>query len=101
MNRLELLLQVELALILEERAAHLVVYLALESQQLDFRSQQLGEHAKQREQGGRLQQRLTSLDAHAQVRGDAECLSRRAVGALNERHDLRRNAPVQGDVLLE
>ena len=35
-NRLELLLEVELALILEQRAAHVVVDLSLETQQLDL-----------------------------------------------------------------
>ena len=50
MDRLELLLQVELALILKQRAAHFVIYFPLESQQLDFRSQHLGEHAEEREQ---------------------------------------------------
>ena len=35
-DRLELLLQIELALILEERAAHLALDLALEAQDLDL-----------------------------------------------------------------
>ena len=56
MNDAELLLQVELALILEHRAAHIVVDLSLEAQQLDFSRQQLGQHLQQASQGVHFEQ---------------------------------------------
>ena len=43
MNGLELFLQVELALILEQSAANVIVDLALELQQLAFARQRVGE----------------------------------------------------------
>jgi hypothetical protein len=49
-NCLELLLQIELALVLKERTAYVVVDLSLEAQQLDFRAQYLGEHSVECEQ---------------------------------------------------
>ena len=101
MNRLQLLLQIELALVLEERAPHLVIDLSLQAQELALGAQHFRQHAKQREQRGRLEQGLTSLHAHAQVRGNTEGLPRRAVGSLDERDDLRGNTPVQGDIFFE
>ena len=100
-DRLELLLQVELALVLEERAAHLLVELSLETKQFGFARQQLAQRVEQRGNVRRLEQRLPDLDANGEVRRDAVRLSPDRVRALDERHDFVGNAPVERDVLLE
>jgi hypothetical protein len=100
-DRLELLLQIELALVLEQRATHVVVDLSLELEQVDLARERVGERA---EQGGQLvdrEQRLPPVEPRPEVRGDAERLSRRRLGALNDRHELRGKPPMQRDVLLE
>ena len=101
MDRLELLLQIELALVLEQRAAHVVVDLPLELEQVDLARERLAERA---EQGGEVadrQQPLPPIEPRAEVRRDAERLPRRRVRALNQRDELRRKPPMNGDVLLE
>ena len=50
MDRLELLLEVELALVLEQRAAHVVVDLSLELEQIDLARQHVRQRAQQRGQ---------------------------------------------------
>ena len=101
MDRLELLLQVELALVLEERAAHVVVDLALEPEQIDLAREQVAERAQQ---GGELvdrEQPLTPVQPRADVRGNPEGLARRRLRALDERDELAGQPPMQRDVLLE
>jgi hypothetical protein len=101
MDGLELFLQIELALILKERATNLFVELALETKQLRLG----GEHLIQGfEQCGNVrcrQELLTYIDAHGEMGGDAIGLPRQRIRALNERDHLVRDAPVQRDVLLE
>src|SRR6185436_10243359 len=59
----QLLLEIELALVLEHRPAHVVIDLSLETQQLDFAGEELGEHLEQASQRVGLEQRLTELEA--------------------------------------
>src|SRR5687767_2178698 len=47
MNRAQLLLQIELALVLEDRALHIVLDLPLETEQLQFRREELGDARQQ------------------------------------------------------
>src|SRR4029078_11765593 len=97
----QLLLEVELALVLEHRAANVVVDLPLQSQQLDFPGQELTEHLQQMPQRLCLEQRLTQLEPNRDVCSDSERLSLDGVGALDDRDDLPRDATVESDVLLE
>jgi hypothetical protein len=97
----QLLLQVELTLVLEHRAANIVVDLPFQSEQVDFTGQELTEHFQQMAQRLCLEQRLAELEPHRDVRGDSECLPLRGVGALDDRDDLCRDAPVKSDVFLE
>ena len=101
MNRLQLFLEIELALILEERAAHLVVELALEAEQLDLARQHLAERVEELREGRRLEQRLSRLDAHGEMRRDPVGLALDGFRALNDGNDLVRNSAVERDVLLE
>ncbi len=101
MDRLELLVQVELALVLEERAAHFLVELSLEAEQFGFAHEELIEGVEQRWNVRRLEKCLADLDTNGEVRRDPVRLSPDRVGALYERHDLVRDAPVERDVLLE
>src|SRR6185436_2899024 len=55
-NDPKLFLEVELALVLEHRTAHVVVDFPLETEQLDFARQQFGEHFQQSPQGIGLEQ---------------------------------------------
>src|ERR1700737_1138986 len=101
MNYAQLLLEIELALILEHRSTHVVVDLALEAEQLDLSGQDLAQHLQQMPQRGGFQQRLAQLESHSNVGCHAECLPLRRFSALDDRNDLRRNAAVEADVLLE
>ena len=100
-NGPELLLQVELALVLEEGPAHVVLDLPLEAQQLRLTGRELGECVKEVHQAWHLEQRLSRFMPHGEVRGDAAPLPFGARGALHQRGDLRRKTAVLGDVLLE
>ena len=101
MNRLELFLEIKLALVLKERPPNLLVELALEAQQLDLARKNVLECVEQLCRRRRFEQCLTHLDAHGQVCGNAVRLTRHAVGALHECDDLVRDAAVQRHVLLE
>ncbi len=100
-DRLELLVQVELALVLEQRAAHFLVELSLEAKQFGFAHQQLVQGVEQRGNVGCLEQRLPDLDANREVRRDAVGLAPDRIRALYERDDFVGNAPMERDVLLE
>ena len=100
-NRLELFLEIELALILEERSANFLVELSLEAQQLDFARQHLAHRVEKLRDVWRLEQRLPRLQADREVRRDSVRLALDGVGALHERDDFVRNATVQRDVFLE
>jgi hypothetical protein len=100
-NCLELLLQVELALVLEQRAAHFLVELALEAEQLDLARQYLAQSLEQLRHRGRFEQRLASLHANREVGGNAVRLPRHRVRALHYRHDLVGNPAMECHVFLE
>jgi hypothetical protein len=76
-NGLQLLLQVELALVLEERTAHVVVDLTLQAQQLDLAAQHSVERLEYRGPVGDLEQALTPVEPRAKVRRHPEHLPRR------------------------
>src|SRR5689334_19569787 len=101
MNRLELFLEIELALILEERPSHFLVELSLESQKLDLAAEHLAERVEKLRKRRCLEERLPCLDAHRKVRRDAVCLTLDGIGALNDRDHLVRNSPMECDVFLE
>src|SRR5687767_9747342 len=100
MDYAQLLLQVELALVLEHRTAHIVVDLALEPQQLDLTREQLAQHLQQLAESVGFEQRLAQLESHRDVRRDAERLTLSGLRALDDRDDLRRYAAVEAHVLL-
>ena len=101
MNRLELLLQIELALILEERAANLPLDLALETQDLDLGGERVREMREERADVRGLQIFLPLLESHEHVRGDRERLLLARLRPLHERHHFGGQAAMQRDVLLE
>ena len=101
MDRAQLLLQVELALVLEQRPAHIVLDLAFEAEQFRLARGQFRERAEQVHQAGRLEQRLARLMAQGEVRGDAAALPFEAAGRLHQRRDFRRQAAMVRDVFLE
>ena len=88
----QLLLQVELALVLEHRSANVVVDLPLEPQQLDLARQKLAQHLQQVPQRVGFEQRLPELEPNGNVRRHAECLPLRGIGALDDRDDFRRES---------
>jgi len=100
-DRLELFLEIELALILKQRAAHILVDLPFQLEQIDLAREHVAERAKESRELVDGQQRLPSIEPHAEVRRDPERLPRRRLGALDDRHQLGREPPVQRDVLLE
>src|SRR5438105_5302386 len=100
-NDAQLLLQVELALILEHRAAYVVVDLPLQAQQLDLTRQQLGEHLQQASQRIRFQQRLTELEPNRHVSSYTKSLSLGGVGALNDGDYFSGDTAVETYILLE
>jgi len=100
-NYAQLLLEVELALVLEHRPTNIIVDLPLESEELDFRREHLAEHLQQLPKRLGLQQRLSQLEPHRDVRSNSKSLPLRGLGTLDDRDDLRRNAAVEADVLLE
>ena len=77
MNRLELLLKIELALVLEERATHVVVDLSLELEQVDLARERLAECAEQGSEVHGLEQPLAAVETRAEMRRDTERLPRR------------------------
>ena len=101
MDRLQLLVQVELALVLEKRAAHLLVELSLEAEQFGFAHEKLVQRVEQCGDVRRLEKRLADLDANGEVRRDTVRLPADRVSALYQRHDFVGNAAVERDVLLE
>ena len=103
-NRLQLLLEVELALILEERAAHVVVDLALEPQQLDLAARAARRAIEQvlGSVGDSSSALARPRGARARCAAIAERLPLVGVSALwTTATHLGRNAPVQADVFLE
>ena len=100
-NRLQLLLEIELALVLDERPADLVVELSFEAQHLDFGADHVVQLAEEIGQRVSLEQALPRLVSDRQMRGDAVRLAFRRIGRLNHRHDLARNAAMERDVFLE
>src|SRR4051812_34801259 len=101
MNRLELLLEIELALVLEEGAAYLVFDLPLETKQIDLRAKNVGELPKEVVQRSGLEQPLARLQLRRDMGRDAVRLTSRGLRSLHEPHDLRRDATMQPNVLLE
>ena len=84
-NRAQLLLEVELALVLEQRAANVVVDLSLEPQQLAFAAEQhLDEHLQQLLERLGLEQLLSQLEPDRHVRRDAQRLPLFGLGALDD-----------------
>ena len=100
-DRLELLLQVELALALHERPAHVFLDLPLQPEELDLRAEELAELRPELGEGRHLEQALPHLGPHREVGRHGERLPRLVVGALHHRDHLVGDAPVERDVLLE
>ena len=100
-DRLELLLEVELALILEEGAANLSLDLALQTQNLDLGIERVRELREERADVRGLEVFLALVEPHEHVRGDCERLLLSRLRTLHERDDLRGEPAVQRDVLLE
>ena len=100
-DRAELLLQVELALILEQRSPHVLVDLALQSQELDLGTEQLCQCLPELGKSGRLQQLLPDLVLDRQVRGDGDRAALVGLDRLDESGCLVGDAAVERDVLLE
>ena len=101
MNRAQLLLQVELTLILEQRAAHIILDLAFEAQQLDLAGQRHRQLIEQHAQRLRLEQALADFEFHAEVRGHQARLLFRRFRAADQTHHFIRQSAVQRDVFLE
>jgi hypothetical protein len=97
----KLLLEVELALVLEHCATNIVIDLPFEAQQLDLARKQLAQEIEQLSERAGLEKGLSELEPHGDVRRDSERLSLSGVSALDDRDDLGRNAPVETDVFLE
>ena len=100
-NGLELFLEIELALILNERSSNLVVELSLEPEHLDFGADHVVKLAEEIRESLRLEQALSDVVPDRDVRGDAVGLALRRFRRLNHVHDLARDPAMQGDVLLE
>ena len=101
MNYPQLLLQVELALVLEHRAANIVVDLPLQPQQVDLARKELAQHLDQMSESVGFEERLAELEPDGNVGSDAECLALSGVRALDDRDDFRRNPPVEAHVFFE
>src|SRR5579862_3071803 len=97
----QLLLQVELALVLEERPAHVVVDLPLQPQELDLGAEDANERGPELVGRRGIEQRLLGVVPEDEVRGDRHRPPLIRLDRLNQGHDLVRNSPVQGDVFLE
>ncbi len=100
-NRAKLLLQVELALILEQRSANVVIDFSFETQQLALAAERVCQRLEKILELSRFEQLLSELELDSQMRRDAPCLTLFRLCALNESDDLRRNAPVKRDIFLE
>ena len=100
-DRLELLLQVELALVAIERPAHVVVDLALQTEQVRLGGDQLLERLEQVDQRGRLEQPLPHLVPHREVSGDRARHPLFRGRGLGQRRHLGGDPALQADVLLE
>ena len=101
MDRAQLLLQVELALILEQGTTHVVLDLPLESQQLQLRRERHRELLEEHVQRWRIEQPLAHVELHVQVRRHQAGLLLMRLGAADQAHDLVGQPAMQGDVLLE
>ena len=99
-DRPQLLLQVELTLVAKDRAAHLVVDLPFEAEDLQLAAEHLLEGVVQLAQRRRLQQALPDLVSHPEVRRH-HTRGPLIVAGGGHLHDLRRDAPVERHVLLE
>ena len=97
----QLFLQKKLALVLEQRTAHLVVDLSFQLEQLEFTAQQLHQSIAQDIQGGRFQQALAMLDGNVQMRRNAEREALLVIQPLQQPHDFRGKAALQSRILFE
>ncbi len=100
-NRPQLLVQVELALVLKDRAFDVVLDLPLEPQQLELGGKKLRDAREELGPCGRLEQALPVLEADEQVRRHGERTLVSGLRFARHREDLSREAPVQRDVFLE
>src|SRR4051812_13170883 len=93
-NRLQLLLEVELALILDERSTDFVIELALETQDLDLGADHVVELAEEIGQRFSLEKALARLMTDHEVGGDAVRLSLWRIGRLHHANDFARDPAV-------
>ena len=101
MNGAQLFLEIKLALILEQRAAHIVLDLAFEAQQLHFACECHRELIVQHAERRRVKQSLPDLKLDAKMRRDQPCLLFVTFGTGYEAHHFIRKSTMQRDVFLK